>query len=319
MLLGPLPAVGVERVAIMADGPLATLPFAVLIPPGSEGPLVTSHGVVHLPSPSVLAAVRERGGKAGRVNLLKEGSLAIFVDPVFDEKDDRWTSGGPAASTKEGVASPQDLPLFPDAVTRGPLHRLPGTAEEGEAILGLFPPESVGKKVVLYKDFDATREAFLAPESGQYIMLHVATHGFVHPRHAALSGLAFSRFYADGRARDGFVRLHDLWGVDLAAELVVLSACETALGHELAGEGLLGWVHGFAQAGVPRVVASLWQVNDRATAALMKRFYAGLLERGESPSRALASAQASLWAEASTSAWRHPYFWSGFVLFGDWR
>lgn len=119
-----------------------------------------------------------------------------------------------------------------------------------------------------------------------------------------------------GRERDGFVRLGDLYGLDLAADLVVLSACRSALGEEIHGEGLVGLTRGFMAAGATRVVASLWDVADEATAELMSRFYRGLLRDGLSPAAALRRAQLEL---ARERRWDSPAFWAGFVLQGDWR
>jgi tetratricopeptide (TPR) repeat protein len=343
MLLGPLwderfaAGGGLKSLAVVVEGGLATLPFAALIPPGAEDPLIASHLVVRLWSPSVLGAMRERLQKEGdgsrRWKATK--SMAIYADPVLSSGDPRLPSGGPqnpillsqgrALQQRVSQNVPQNVPqnVVPPSpflsAQRGAYQRLLGTGREAEAILGLFPPEVHGEDVVLHEAFAASREAFFAPALGDYRILHVATHGFVHPRHAALSGLVFSRFDPAGQELDGAVRLHDVRNLRLGAELVVLSACETGLGHELAGEGLLGLVHGFFQAGVPRVVASLWQVDDSATAELMKRFYSGVLERHEPPALALAIAQASMWKDPPSRAWRHPYYWSGFVLFGDWR
>jgi CHAT domain-containing protein len=115
---------------------------------------------------------------------------------------------------------------------------------------------------------------------------------------------------------DGSLRLRDVAKLQLNSRLVVLSACQTALGKEMKREGLLGLAHEFQRAGVSQVVASLWKVDDRATAELMKRFYEGLLVKGMAAPEALRSAQRSL---ASTSRWAHPFYWAGFVVQGDWR
>ena len=120
---------------------------------------------------------------------------------------------------------------------------------------------------------------------------------------------------ADGNPVTGFVGLRDIYGLSLDADLVVLSACETALGRNVAGEGLLGLTRGFMYAGARRVVATLWQVEDRATAELMGAFYRALFE-GATPAAALAEARASLRA---SRRYRHPYYWSAFTLHGDWR
>jgi CHAT domain-containing protein len=119
-----------------------------------------------------------------------------------------------------------------------------------------------------------------------------------------------------GGRQDGYLRLRDIYNVRLDADLVVLSACQTALGKEVGGEGLIGLTRAFMYAGAPRVVASLWQVNDLATAELMKHFYAGMLQRGLRPAAALRAAQLRM---AEDRRWSSPYFWAGFVLEGDWR
>jgi CHAT domain-containing protein len=102
----------------------------------------------------------------------------------------------------------------------------------------------------------------------------------------------------------------------LGAGLVVLSACETALGKPVEGEGLLGLTRGFMYAGAPRVVASLWEVDDKATGELMKKFYEGMFVHRLTAAAALRAAQDAIRREPQ---WRSPYYWAGFVLQGDWR
>ena len=119
-----------------------------------------------------------------------------------------------------------------------------------------------------------------------------------------------------GRSQDGFLRVHEIYNLQLPAEVVVLSACQTALGKRIKGEGLVGLTRGFFYAGAERVVASLWQVDDLATAELMRRFYRGMLKEGLRPAAALRAAQLEM---AATRSWSAPYYWAGFVLQGDWR
>jgi hypothetical protein len=119
-----------------------------------------------------------------------------------------------------------------------------------------------------------------------------------------------------GAPQDGLLRLHDIFNMRLNADLVVLSACQTALGKEINGEGLVGLTRGFMYAGAPRVVASLWQVSDVATAELMKKFYAGMPQKRLPASAALRRAQLEI---ARDPRWASPCFWAGFVLQGDWR
>ncbi|HET9157244.1 MAG TPA: CHAT domain-containing protein, partial [Myxococcaceae bacterium] len=143
-----------------------------------------------------------------------------------------------------------------------------------------------------------------------------ATHALLDVKRPELSGIVLSEGDASGRPRPGFLSLADISGMRLSAELVVLSACRTALGKEVRGEGLVGLTRGFMDAGARRVVGSLWSVPDAPTAALMSRFYALLLDEGRSPAEALRGAQLSLRHQRRFSA---PEAWAGFVLQGDWR
>jgi CHAT domain-containing protein len=120
----------------------------------------------------------------------------------------------------------------------------------------------------------------------------------------------------EGRPQDGFLRLNEIYNLKLNADLVVLSACRTAVGKDVKGEGLMSLTRGFMYAGAPRIIASLWKVSDEATAELMKRLYENVLERGMRPAAALRAAQISLWKE---NQWRAPFYWGGFVLQGEWR
>lgn len=165
-------------------------------------------------------------------------------------------------------------------------------------------------------DFAASRAAALGPRLADYRIVHFATHGLINNRHPQLSGLVLSLVDARGNPQDGFVRLHDIYNMRLGADLVVLSACRTALGHEVRGEGFVGLTRGFMYAGAPRVVASLWDVRDRATAELMRRFYSQMLTGGIAPAAALRAAQVSMWQEPR---WRAPVHWAGFVIQGEWH
>jgi CHAT domain-containing protein len=192
------------------------------------------------------------------------------------------------------------------------LARLPSSGYEAAAISALVPPE----QSLLASGFDASRPAIVDGELSEYRYLHFATHGLIDSRYPGLSALAFSRFDRQGTPQDGFLRLHDIYNLDLSADLVVLSACETALGREVRGDGLIGLTQGFMYAGAGSVIASLWQVPDRATSELMTRFYEYLLDDGLEPAQALRRAQLS---SASQRRWQDPYFWGGFILVGDWR
>jgi CHAT domain-containing protein len=165
-------------------------------------------------------------------------------------------------------------------------------------------------------DFDASRETALRSELGQYRIVHFATHSVLNNEHPELSGVVLSLVDRYGRPRDGFLRLYDIYNLDLRADLVVLSACQTALGEEIRGEGLIGLTRGFLYAGAPRVVATLWKIDDRTTAEVMQRFYEQMLGRGRRPPDALRAAQIELW---KMRGWDAPYYWAAFTLEGEWR
>ena len=162
----------------------------------------------------------------------------------------------------------------------------------------------------------ASRATAVSPELSQYRYVHFATHGLLNSRHPALSGVFLSRFNESGKSQDGFLQLHDVYNLKLSADLVVLSACQTALGKDIRGEGLVGLTRGFMYAGAARVVASLWQVDDAATAELMREFYTAMLTKGKPPAEALRAAQVRMWEH---DRWSSPYYWAAFTLQGEWR
>jgi CHAT domain-containing protein len=146
--------------------------------------------------------------------------------------------------------------------------------------------------------------------------VHFATHGYLDAERPDLSALVFSMVNDQGQPQDGFLRAHEIYNLNLPAELVVLSACETGLGKEIRGEGLVGLTRAFMYAGAARVAVSLWSVSDKATAELMHSFYQAMLKRGERPAAALRSAQLEMLARKS---WSAPYYWAAFILQGEWQ
>src|SRR5262249_44783687 len=167
-----------------------------------------------------------------------------------------------------------------------------------------------------FLDFDASWEAATSPELADYRIVHFATHGLLNNRHPELSGLVFSLVDQQGNPRNGFLQAFEVDNLRLSADLVVLSACQTAVGQDVKGEGLLGLSRGFMYSGARRVVASLWRVPDRASAELMKNFYRGMLVNGLRPAAALRAAQAVLRKNPRTA---DPYYWAGFILQGEWN
>ncbi|MEC4807192.1 MAG: CHAT domain-containing protein, partial [Jaaginema sp. PMC 1080.18] len=190
------------------------------------------------------------------------------------------------------------------------LNRLQYTRDEAEAILALVP-ESQRLQAL---DFAAERELITSADLADYQIVHLATHGLLNEQNPELSGLVLSLFEETGEAENGFLRLHDIFNLNLPAELVVLSACETGLGENVRGEGLVGLTRGFMYAGAKRVVVSLWKVNDVQTSVLMTQFYERMLQEEQNPVAALRAAQLQMW-----EAGKSPYYWAAFTVQGDWR
>lgn len=291
------------RVIVAADGALQYVPFSLLSHDGNTA-LINAHEVVVVPSMTVLAAQRQ--AFVDRATAPK--TLAAFGDPVFEKSDPRLRR-----SQAEMVSSVAGSPVsnFGFFDTQASLSRLPFSAMEIEHIAALVPD----RERLVATGFAANKENIVGGALANYRFVHFGTHGLINARHPSLSTLVFSLLDELGSPQNGFLRLHDIYNLELSADLVVLSACETALGREIRGEGLIGLTQGFMYAGAKSVIASLWRVSDRATAELMTQFYKYLLEDGQTPAAALRSAQMAL---ASERRWRDPYYWSGFVLHGDW-
>jgi CHAT domain-containing protein/Tfp pilus assembly protein PilF len=334
LLLGPLAGqLGTKRLLIVGDGALHYIPFGALPVPGSAAatgqrgsflPLIVDHEIVSLPSASVLAALRrDLSGRKKRA----ARSVAVLADPVFDPEDNRVRAAVAArARPAEAVAAT----ARPDTVAQpvadvaraiaeigvadasASIPRLPFSRREAEAILALTPANA-GMKAL---DFKASRATATSSDLAQYRIIHFATHGLLNSEHPELSGIILSLVDEQGRPVNGFLRLHEVYNLSLGAELVVLSACQTGLGKEIKGEGLVGLVRGFMYAGAPRVVASLWKIDDVATEELMRRFYRRMLKDGQRPAEALRGAQIEMWREPR---WQAPYYWAGFILQGEWK
>jgi CHAT domain-containing protein len=301
-----------RRLLIVTPGTLQYVPLGTL--PLSDGTtLLSRFEVVSAPSASVIASLRDQRGRRGRAG--KE--VVVFADPDFERSDPRL-AGALAGST---VGSATDISREPlETALRGirrpgaagGLSRLPFSRREADAIMAIAP-HAVSLSAT---GFAASREAATSERLADYRIVHFATHGILNTRRPELSGVVLSLFDAQGRRQDGFLRLHDVYNLSLSADLVVLSGCQTGLGKELRGEGLVGLTRGFLYAGSSAVLASLWAVDDESTADLMTRFYRGLLKENRRPADALRTAQLEM---SRTQRWSAPFYWAGFVLQGDWR
>lgn len=310
MILAPVAGeLGNKRLVIVADGVLQYVPFAALsVSSVSAQPLIVGHEVISLPSASAFAVQREN--LANRPEAPK--TLAVIADPIFSPGDPRLKKGvetGGAAHS--GTRIIEHLSVN---ATGGQLSipRLPFTRWEADQILAVARTGSNLKAL----DFRANRAMATSGELSKYRYVHFATHGYLDTTRAGLSAIVLSLFDERGKSQDGFLRTHDVYNLKLPAELVVLSACETGLGKDVRGEGLEGLTRGFMYAGARRVVVSLWNVNDKATASLMQRLYTGMLRSNKTPAAALRAAQIEM---LRTGQWQSPYYWAPFVMQGEWR
>lgn len=327
ILLDPIASLlGRKRLLIVTDGVLQYIPFTALPEPrqsrledGTARPLVSNHDMITLPSLSTLAVLRNevRGRPPAK------WAVAVLADPVFETDDPRVRSAKDRIplTPESGESSEVRLrrrhlersamELEPDNETAS-FERLPFSLQEAQAIVEIAPQRQTRRAV----GFDANLKTALDPELRQYRVIHFATHALLNNSYPELSGIVLSLVDPSGRPQDGFLRLNQIYNLDLPAELVVLSACQTALGKDARGEGLIGLTRGFMYAGVPRVVASLWRINDRAAAEFMRYFYEAMFWQHLPPAKALRAAQIKM---RQTEEWRSPHYWAAFVLQGEWK
>jgi CHAT domain-containing protein/tetratricopeptide (TPR) repeat protein len=318
MLLAPVPDLDrFKRIVVVADGALQYLPFGVLIAkPGDHDSsaetkrIADDHEVTNLPSMTALSALRSRRNRNGSPTK----GLLLFADPVFESDDPRIE---PASGKKPMRSSPANrdgaIGIGEDRSIRPQqFPRLPGSRQEAEAIEEVAPKKSA--EILL--GFEANRSRATSGELQKYRFIHFATHSVFDDEHPESSGVILSLFNHDGSPEDGYIRLRDIYGMKLSADVVVLSACDTALGKNIKGEGIVGLTRGFMYAGAPRVVATLWRVDDDATSEFMKWFYKGIFQQHESPAASLREAQIEMRKQAR---WRAPYYWGAFIIEGDWR
>lgn len=279
-----------RSVAVVADGSLELVPLGYVFDElrGAREPL---EGLSSLPALSALRAIRHAQGHS------RLDTAVVFADPLM---------AAPRALSARGLDEARD-PI--DLSSLGPL---PHSRREAEAIAALGAPG----RVQLVLGADATRSAVIGTDWSRYGIVHFATHALVDLDRPDLSGVVLSLVDAEGRPTDGFLRVNDIYALRLSAGLVVLSACETARGRPTGSEGVFSLARAFFYAGTPRVIASLWAVDDRATALLMQEFYRALWVEHRTVSGALRQAQERLRSQAR---FREPYYWAGFVLQGDWR
>jgi CHAT domain-containing protein len=335
MMLGPVADVlQNRRLLIVSDGALRYIPFAALPvprpPTQSNAPrqtryLILDHEVVSLPSASILRELRRQE----MVRQQQPFEVAVFADPVFESSDERVSRNAQFDKPGQPKQAARNLALkaknpLDDRLTRAisnfeinrgngfHLKRLLYTRREAAAIMSVFP----NGRAMQALDFQANRKSAMSAAMSRYRIIHFATHALLNNDHPELSGLVLSLVDKMGQPQDGFLQLEDIYNLHLPADLVVLSACDTALGQEIKGEGLIGLTRGFMYAGAMRVVASLWSVDDSGTSELMTRFYKTMERDNLPPASALRAAQIQMLRQ---QRWKSPFYWAAFQIHGDWR
>ena len=322
-----------KRLLIVPDGALQYLAFGALPSLKTNNwrtigavPLIVDHEIVTIPSVSTLAVLRSKSEKRPAATK----SVVVMADPVFETNDERISR-----PTLERSRLPrQENDLIPNSTAKTVtdlqrsvrevltaetsdsakirIPRLPFSREEANAIFTSAPAGEAVKAV----DFQANRANATGQAVSQSRIVHFATHGLLNSEHPELSGIILSLVNENGEPIDGFLRLHEIYNLNLRADLVVLSACQTGLGKEIRGEGLVGLTRGFMYAGASQVVASLWKVDDVSTAELMKIFYRKMLRERKSAAAGLREAQIEMW---KSKRWHQPYYWAAFQLQGEWK
>ncbi|MBL8182595.1 MAG: CHAT domain-containing protein, partial [Blastocatellia bacterium] len=281
-----------DRLLIVAEGSLNSVPFAALKLDDGEY-LIDRSEIVMLPSAETLLSVRKYARNAA-----KPAKVLVIADPIYQSTDTRFALRAPGANKTENK--------FPM------LGRLPATRREGRTVAALFGANS---KVIM--DLDASRGNLLGQELSEFAFIHVAAHGVLSDRRPELSGVVLSAFDKKGTPVDALLSLNDIYDLRLSAEMVVLSACESGLGRDVRGEGVIGMNRGFLFAGSRRVVSSLWKIDDVATGALMTELYGNMLGTSKMrPAAALRAAQLELKKQRRFGS---PFYWAGLTLTGEWQ
>jgi CHAT domain-containing protein/Tfp pilus assembly protein PilF len=315
LILQPAAAqLGNKRLLIVPDGVLHYTPFPALTLDQTAGqntnvPLIVEHEIITLPSASTLAILRQNYADRKPPGQ----TLAILADPVFSPTDERVKGQLTPATTEQLESNNLGLNRSLRASDRGwPPERLPFTRQEAQTILSLVPSDSSSQKI----DFSASRTTATDGSLANYQIVHFATHGIANNKNPELSGIVMSTVDDKGNLVNGFLRLTDIFNLKLAANLVVLSACQSGMGQNVKGEGMVGLTRGFMYAGAQRVAVSLWNVDDKGTSVLMQKFYQKMLQQKLAPAAALRTAQIEMMQEEK---WQSPYYWAAFTLQGEWK
>jgi CHAT domain-containing protein len=302
------------RIIIIPDSELGTIPFEVLTACSEDGTVEFAgqwYPFSYAPSATVLAYQRSYRSPAPPAS--SHAQVLALGDPVFDEADPR--ARRPAGSGETSFAAAREVALRAYAEQRGLgiFSRLRWTSREVTQVASALgvPTESPDIRLGL----DANEHDLKTLDLLRYRYLHFATHGVLADDLPYLKqpAIVLSQV-GDLKAEDGYLTMEEVLNLRLRAELTVLSACQTGLGQEISGEGIVGLMRAFLYAGSQSVLVSLWRVGDESTAVLMARFYQYVAQGLPLP-EALRQAKEALRTE-SAGRFAHPFYWAPFVLFG---
>ena len=296
-----------KRLIIVPDGKLHYFPVAALPLPNSidDTPILLTNETIYEPSAATLALLMRNGQKPSAATK----NLLVFSDPIFSNQDAR-VSGVNSETQNETGAIQTDKFRFAESLTS--LVRLNASKDESDSII-----EIVGaSESTALSGAAATREKALDASIGDYKIIHFATHGLIKEDRPELSGIVLSQVDGGGQPVNGVVRLQDIYAMNLSADAVVLSACDTGIGKEVKGEGLMSLNNAFLQTGAKTVVSTLWKVDDYAARELMKNFYSELASGKVSTSEALRRAQIKL---RQNPQYQSPFYWAAFTIEGDYQ
>ncbi|HJQ35117.1 MAG TPA: CHAT domain-containing tetratricopeptide repeat protein [Pyrinomonadaceae bacterium] len=317
------PFVGPKRLLVIGDGPLNYVPFEALVTDSAGADytnlsyLIQTNEVVYAPSASVIAAIRGHASNAAASD-----SILLIADPVFDLSDPRAATLTRTPHTQDdrhafgldiAAADVERRQLGSPLLRNAIIRRIPATGSEAEQIEQYALGANLKPQV--WRNLDAN-EANVSGDLSRYRVLHFATHGLLDAERPQFSGLVLS-LVGNREDKDGFLRTDEVFNLKLGSPLVMLSACESGLGKEERGEGVIGLTRAFIYAGAPTVGVTLWSVDDQPTAKLMAAFYDNYLtKRGTTPSAAMRAAQRAMIANKDYAT---PYQWAAFILIGDYQ
>ena len=293
-----------KRLLIIGDGALRRFPVSALPLPGTDSPFLISNEISYAPSASTVSLIRMNHEKSQRT---KHNEVLVFSDPVYSASDPRSSNTGRTIKSSDDSDSSKakGYPISPRT-----LNRLTASKAEGDAISANYSRSNV----VNFTGHAASRRNFLALPHSEYEIIHLASHGLINEEKPELSGIVLSQYDETNRPQDSFLRFQDILGLKLNAKLVVLSACDTSVGENIEGEGLMSLTNAFLQAGAQSVISTSWKVDDNVTLELMQNFYESMSTNSSTPSEALRKAQIKMLRE---TPYKSPFYWAAFAVQGD--